>query len=172
MLKSDEFVYNRIIEKRGRAMTTEINTTEKKPEPASASIPAFGYELIREELLPSLLGEETASILYWAGKDLARKHPLQSFDEVIDFFELAGWGTLVIRSQSKHEMEVELTSELITERVSHRENSNFQIEAGFLAQQVEYHKNVIAEAYEHPKKKSGRVHFTIKWDDKDSTDAP
>lgn len=146
---------------------SELNTFETNPNSPPTSIPAFGYELLREVILPNILGKETSSILYWAGKDLARKYPLQSFDEVILFFEKAGWGTLTIKDESKTELELELTSPLIAERLKERDNCTFQLEAGFLAQQLEIQKSVVAEAYEHPKKRSKKVIFTVRWDKKD-----
>lgn len=168
MRKFSDHVYNRIIE-RGEIMITDTKPSEKELDTnATPTIPAFGYELIREELLPNILGKEASFILYWAGKDLARKHPLESMDEIFEFFSKAGWGVLSIKRESKQELEVELTSPLIAERLKKRDNCSFQIEAGFLAQQIEHHKKVIAEAYEHPKKRAGKVIFTIKWDKKDS----
>lgn len=148
---------------------TEINTSEVIIKSNSSDIPIFGYELIREILLPSILGKETATILYWAGKDLARKFPLQSMDEIIGFFAQAGWGTLVVKVEGKNELEVELSSPVITDRLHKKDGSTtFKLEAGFLAQQIETHKGVIAECYEHPKKRANKVLFTIKWDTKDS----
>lgn len=141
---------------------TDLNTTE-------TTIPVFGYELIREVLLPSILGKETATILYWAGKDLARKFPLQNVDEIINFFAQAGWGSLVVKEEGKNELHAELSSPVITDRLHKKDNpTTFQLEAGFLAQQIETQKNVVAECYEHPKKRSNKVLFTIKWDKKDS----
>jgi predicted hydrocarbon binding protein len=134
----------------------------------SETVPAFGYELIREVLIPELLGSDTPEILYWAGKKLARKFPLQSFTEIIDFFKRAGWGDLSIKSETKNEFELELSSNLITKRMKNQEPRYFQIEAGFLAEQIEIQKQVIAETFEHPKKRNGKVSFTVKWDKKDS----
>lgn len=132
------------------------------------TIPAFGYELLREVVLPSILGKETSSILYWAGKDLARKFPLQNLDEVIDFFAKAGWGSLTIKDESKNEIQAELSSSVISERLSKKDSTTtFQLEAGFLAQQIEYQRNVVAECYEHPKKRARKIDFTVKWDKKD-----
>jgi len=134
------------------------------------TVPAFGYELIREVLLHEILGDDTAEILYWAGKKLARKYPLNSLDEIIDFFNKAGWGILTISKESKNELELELTSPIITKRMQNRKTQQthqFQLEAGFLAEQIEIQKQVISEAFEHPRKKSAKVLFTIKWDKKD-----
>jgi len=138
----------------------ELNTNVAEPR----TISMFGYELIREILLPEILGKETPEILYWAGKRLARKFPLTDFDQVIEFFHNASWGHLVIKKEIKNELEVELLSPLIVSRVKSKAEHLFQLEAGFLAQQIELQKEVAAEAFEHPVKKSNKVLFTVKWD--------
>ncbi|WP_428909320.1 YslB family protein [Niallia sp. Krafla_26] len=130
-------------------------------------VPAFGYELIREVLIPDILGEETPKILYWAGKNVARKYPLESLSDIIPFFKQAGWGDLQVIKESKSELVLELSSEMITKRIKENGKSTFQLEAGFLAQQVENQKQAITEAFEHPRKRSGKVQITVKWDMKD-----
>lgn len=71
------------------------NNYEAALEPlAELDVSAYGYELIREIVLPDILGPEHSSMMYWAGKRLARKFPLQSWEEIPAFFEKAGWGTL------------------------------------------------------------------------------
>ncbi|WP_338470446.1 YslB family protein [Niallia sp. XMNu-256] len=139
----------------------------KEQETLSETVPVFGYELIREVLLPDILGEETPKILYWAGKNLARKYPLKSASEIITFFKQAGWGDLRVVKESKNEQILELSSEMIVNRMKTNGKTTFQLEAGFLAQQYEGQKQVITEAFEHPKKRSAKVQFTIKWDMKD-----
>lgn len=54
----------------------------------------FGYNLLRETLIPELLGSEESDILYWGGKRIARKYPAADIDEMIHFFQEAGWGHL------------------------------------------------------------------------------
>ena len=75
--------------------------TELNQEIESETIPIFGYELMREVLLPEILGDDSPAILYWAGKQLARKYPLKDFEEIIDFFKQAGWGKLNDHQRSK-----------------------------------------------------------------------
>ncbi|WHY76391.1 YslB family protein [Neobacillus sp. WH10] len=145
--------------------STVVDLNVNVVEPRTISI--FGYELIREILLPEILGKDTPEILYWAGKRLARKFPLADFDQVIEFFAHASWGQLEITKETKNEIEIELTSPLIVSRVKSKAEHFFQLEAGFLAQQIELQKEVIAEAFEHPVKKANKVQFTIKWDTKD-----
>ncbi|KAB2338766.1 DUF2507 domain-containing protein [Cytobacillus depressus] len=145
---------------------TEIKPIEQKAE----SISVFGYELIREELLHDLLGDDTAEILYWAGKRLARKYPLESLSEIIDFFQEASWGNLTIIKETKNELELELSSPIIKERCKKNNHCTFQLEAGFIAQQIELQLSVICETFEHPNKKRGNVQYTVKWDKKDKLD--
>lgn len=144
--------------------TAEIILTDNKDE----TISTFGYELIREVLLLELLGDDAPEILYWAGKKLARKFPQDTIEMTIDFFQQASWGSLTLYKQTKNEMELELFSPLIKERCEQNKNCTFQLEAGFIAQQIENQKGVICEAFEHPKKKKGKVQFTVKWDSKDT----
>jgi hypothetical protein len=127
----------------------------------------FGYEIIREFLLPDLLGKDTPEILYWAGKRLARKFPLTSLDEIIEFCEKASWGKLTLRKETKNEFEFDLASPLLASRAASKPEYFFQLEAGFLAQQIEFQQKALTEAYEHPVKKSTKVQFTVKWDKKD-----
>ena len=142
----------------------ELNLHSDEPK----NISLFGYELIREFVLPEILGKDTPEILYWAGKRLARKHPLTTLDEVIEFFTKASWGQLELKKERKDEIEFELISPLIVSRVKSKAEHYFQIEAGFLAQQIELQKQAIAETFEHPVKKANKVVFTVKWDRKDT----
>jgi predicted hydrocarbon binding protein len=133
----------------------------------SGEISLFAIELIREVLLPDILGKDTPEILYWAGKRLARKFPLHDLDEVFQFFVRAGWGILTTKTEKKDEMEFELESPLMVSRVKSKAEHFFQLEAGFLAQQIEIQKEVIAETFEHPVKHNKNVLFTVKWDKQD-----
>jgi len=131
------------------------------------NISGFGYELIRNDLLNDLLGKEQNDILYWAGKMIARKYPLATFEEIIDFFEKAGWGSLTVEDETKQEVHLTLTSELITYRNQQKHTVSYQLEAGFLAMQIEQQIDVIAETYEEPSRKGDKVKFIVKWDLKD-----
>lgn len=138
--------------------------SEKLDVSNDLTVPAFGYELIREELLNDLLGKDRGTILYWAGKRLARTYPLFSFNEIKEFFHNAGWGSIELIKENKNEYEFELTSKLIEERLKRTTNITFQMEAGFLAEQIQLQKKVYAEAYENLKKKEGKVCIIVKWE--------
>ncbi|XRG77323.1 YslB family protein [Rossellomorea sp. GAMAL-10_SWC] len=131
------------------------------------NISGFGYELIRNDLLNDLLGKEQNDILYWAGKMIARKYPLATFEEIIEFFDQAGWGTLTVEEEKKQEVHLTLSSELITYRDQQKKNVSYQLEAGFLAMQIQQQIDVIAETYEEQSKRGDKVKFQVKWDLKD-----
>lgn len=137
----------------------------KKEKPTSEEterfVPLFGYELLKNDLLPELLGKEHNSILYWAGKSLARKYPTTCFEEIIDFFNKAGWGTLVLVKESRTEAIFELTSELFSDK----KTFSTPLESGFLAEQIEIIKGFITETNEVTKTgKVKKVIYHVKWD--------
>ena len=147
---------------------SEQRLTENKAESQHPSVTLFGHELIRNDLLHELLGKDAPEILYWAGKKLARQYPLETNEDIIRFFKEADWGELTIVEQKRREMKFELSGRLVAYRIKESKNSTFQLEAGFLAQQLEMQKKVISEAFEHPQKRSQKVEFTVKWDTKDT----
>lgn len=148
-------------------MKKNLAETIEQSEIEELQIPVFGYELIREILLQDILGEDSYHILYWAGKQLARKFPLTSMGEVVTFFQSAGWGQLMINKETKNEMELTLNGEMINRRLDLYSNSHFQLEAGFLAEQCVIQKKFYSEAIAEIKKRSHKILFTVKWDTKD-----
>lgn len=57
---------------------SEMTENEQNKHEEKALVPSFGLDLLRDYLIPELLGDEAPHIMYWAGKDLARKFPLDS----------------------------------------------------------------------------------------------
>ncbi|MBK5442842.1 YslB family protein [Peribacillus sp. TH24] len=140
---------------------------EEEIQTEESHVPAFGYELIREVLLNDILGKDSNQILYWAGKQLARKFPLNGEQEVVAFFQNAGWGHLEIIKFSKTEMELSLTGEIISRRLDLHPDCHFQLEAGFLAEQFTLQKKFLSESTEEIKRRAKKVTFTIQWDPRD-----
>ncbi|MFW0781093.1 YslB family protein [Rossellomorea marisflavi] len=141
---------------------------QKKEEVVeSQSVPVFGYELIRDLLLPDILGKHTPDILYWGGKQLSRKFPLPSNDELISFFREAGWGDLAIVEQKKNEITFELSGEFVKRRNSLKSDASFKLETGFLAEFVQMQYKFVTEATDELHKRNQTVKITAVWDDKD-----
>jgi predicted hydrocarbon binding protein len=126
------------------------------------TIPSFGYEIIRDHLLQSILGKHEEDVLYWAGKELARKFPLFSMEEVASFFIEAGWGHLIFDKEAKDEAHYILTTD-VPEQLN-VEQRCFRLEAGFLAEQKQKQLGFLTECYEEKDPKKNAVKFTIKSD--------
>ncbi|MBB5180693.1 hypothetical protein HNQ44_002122 [Planomicrobium koreense] len=120
----------------------------------------FGLEVLREHVIPDILGRHQPDILYWAGKSLARKFPLASLDEAPDFFRQAGFGELKLERSAKGETVLHLAAPGLEHRC-------FKLEAGFLAQQKQNIDGFMTEAYEEPLGKKKGVRITLKTDLRD-----
>lgn len=127
-------------------------------------ITQFGYELIRDHVLSSILGKNEEDILYWCGKELARKFPLYELEETISFFKEAGWGDLTMDKVSVNEAFFTLTGD---PKVLKFDQRCFRLEAGFLAQSQQKCCGFLTECYEETNSKQEQIKFHIKWDLKD-----
>lgn len=132
----------------------------------NSTVPAFSYQLLRDVLIPEILGKDHEMIQYWAGKSLARKYPLETIEKVIDFFRQAGWGSLLVETEGKTSIVFSLTSEMISERMNHDKNISFSLESGFLAQQIQLMRNRYSDA-QSSIKRGRKVSITVHWDPKD-----
>jgi hypothetical protein len=134
------------------------------------AFPLFGYELMRDILLPEILGKHTTDILYWGGKGLARKFPLVSLEEMEAFFLEAGWGKLSLADDKKDEQIYTLSGPWVERRLGLKTDISFKMEAGFLAEQVQNQKKVVTEAAEEIHKRSKTVKIIVRSDLKDTID--
>lgn len=130
----------------------------------SPTISSFGYEIIRDHILSSILGKHQDDVLYWAGKELARKFPCKSQDELIAFFADACWGTLELMKESKDGRIFQLTNDPEILQIKQR---SFKLEAGFIAEQIQLAKGYLTECYNEKREKQQYVMFTVKWDVKE-----
>ncbi|RHW33416.1 DUF2507 domain-containing protein [Lysinibacillus yapensis] len=128
------------------------------------TVPVFGYEIIRDYLLPIILGKHEKDVLYWAGKDLARKFPCTDIQLIASFFEDAGWGKLTLEKEEKDGCIFHLVNDVDLLKLAER---SFRLEAGFIAQQLESNNGYLTECYEEKDEKHERVEFTVKWDSKE-----
>ncbi len=122
----------------------------------------FGYELLRGHVLPMILGKHEDDILYWAGKEIARRFPLASFDELPTFFAQAGWGSLTLHKEANEKRIFRVT----------RQNdvtfptSSCQLEAGFIAEQHQKLTGYLTECHGTKSDKHEYVDYEMKWDTK------
>ncbi|HWL25442.1 MAG TPA: YslB family protein [Ureibacillus sp.] len=128
------------------------------------TIPVFGYEILRDYVLPSILGKHEDDVLYWVGKDIARKFPCSDIQLIVSFFEDAGWGELSLEKEMKDGYIFQLKNEPDLFNIEKRK---FRLEAGFIAEQIQVFKGYLTECYDEKKEKSNIVQFTVKWDVKE-----
>jgi predicted hydrocarbon binding protein len=142
-------------------------STQQEEALEEQHFPYFGYHLIRDVLLPDLLGNDLNQILYWSGKTLARKHPLAQQEDLLSFFLKAGWGILSITEEKRRELKFVLSGDVTAQRLKDNPDASFQLEAGFIAEQIQLQKSCIAESYLELKSRQNKVLITVKWDKKD-----
>lgn len=130
--------------------------------------PFFGQTLLRDILIPNLLGNENNEILYWAGKEIARQYPLSSIEETILFFERAGFGFLELQKRDNHTLIYRLSGTLVESRLNVVKDPSFNLEAGFLAEQIQQQENIYTEAIFEIQLKKETILITLKQDTKDS----
>lgn len=128
----------------------------------------FGYDLLRDHVLPSILGKHENDILYWAGKEVARKFPVFGIEELPIFFKEAGWGPLNLVKTSEDEALYVLTRSAGDGPGIH--NRSCSLEAGFLAEQYQKLNGFLTECYGEVDEKDGQASFTVKWDPKTKID--
>ncbi len=128
------------------------------------NVPAFGYEIIRDYALSTILGKHESDVLYWVGKDLARKFPCGDIQLIITFFEDAGWGSLSLEKELKDGYIFQLTN---NPELLNIEKRIFRLEAGFIAEQIQNNNGYLTECYDEKKEKHSTVQFTVKWDIKE-----
>ncbi|CAM3107443.1 YslB family protein [Filibacter tadaridae] len=119
----------------------------------------FGYEILRDFVLPSILGPHEDEILYWTGKDVARKFPVFTIDELPTFFMEAGWGQLTLKSSVKDE-----AFYLMDMAQTNNQSRSCHLEAGFLAEQYQKLNGFLTECFGEKKLADGHVQFHVKWD--------
>lgn len=149
---------------------SEMTENEQNDYEENLLVSSFGLDLLRNYLIPEILGDEAPHIMYWAGKDLARKFPLESLHEVAVFFEKASWGKISIIKEKKDELRILLEGDMVDSRFRIQENPTFKLEAGFIAEQLQAQKKLYTESYDEIDKRKKQVTIIVKWDRKETID--
>ncbi|KRL91263.1 YslB family protein [Lactobacillus kalixensis] len=96
----------------------------------------FINQLYRDFLLPEILGDDNAAILYWAGKRVARHYALSSFDDLVEFFNMAEFGNLVKVKERRSSITYELSGQTVEDRLN-SDSKEFSLESGMIAETVQ-----------------------------------
>ncbi|WEV71220.1 YslB family protein [Lactobacillus sp. ESL0785] len=96
----------------------------------------FVNQLYRDFLLPQILGDDTEAILYWAGKQIARKYDLASYEDINSFFTITEFGSLSKSKEKKATITFELSGQNVTDRLNSGSHE-FSLEAGIIAEAIQ-----------------------------------
>jgi hypothetical protein len=123
----------------------------------------FLNQLYRDFILPDILGSDTSEILYWSGKHVSRKYDLASEDDLEEFFDMAGFGELVLTKENRREMIWTLSGQNIQDRIASGAKE-FSLESGIIAQAAQNQQERDTEAAAVISKKGDSVQFTARFD--------
>ena len=96
----------------------------------------FLNQLYRDFLLPEILGEDNATILYWAGKRIARHYNLVAFEDLKEFFQIAEFGKIVKVKEKRVSISFELSGQIVVDRLN-SDSREFSLESGMIAEVVQ-----------------------------------
>lgn len=120
-----------------------------------------GYNLLRYISLPDLFGNESPTILYFMGKELARNLDISYENELHQAFEKLGWGQLVLVKDKKKYITFTLTNDAVFHRLEVVFNVDFRLEAGFIAESIQLINGTECECVETINQKKHNVEFKV-----------
>ncbi|ALX48239.1 YslB family protein [Lentibacillus amyloliquefaciens] len=120
-----------------------------------------GYDMLRYIGLPDIFGAESNTLLYFMGKNIARKLEIESISDIVYAFEKLGWGQLELFKEKKTELVFQLMADSVVYRLKAPLNTEFRLESGFLAEAIERVKDRPCECREELHKKIHQIEFTV-----------
>jgi predicted hydrocarbon binding protein len=120
-----------------------------------------GYDILRYLALPDLLGEQAPTLLYFMGKNLARKFDIQSIQDVIYIFEKLGIGHLELVKEKKRKKTFHLMADSVVLRLKGPLDADFRLESGFLAEAIEMIDGQECECTEEINRRIHQVEFSV-----------
>ncbi|TLQ51673.1 DUF2507 domain-containing protein [Lacticaseibacillus casei] len=131
------------------------------------SVSFFAVTAMRDLMLPNMLGEEQHHILYWSGRDLATKLPVDE-TALPQLFTQVGFGTLTPLKQMRQERQYLLAGDVVATRIRTYDDPDFQLEAGFLAQSLQQVLGFAVEGGSATQRRDQNVVLTVVMDNQDS----
>lgn len=120
-----------------------------------------GYDILRYVSLPELLGEDAHTMLYFIGKNLARKFTFESIEDIIKAFYKLGWGHLDLVKERPKSYTFHLMSDAIVYRLKAPFKTEFRMESGFLAAAMQQLERTECECIEKIKNRIHQVELKV-----------
>lgn len=121
----------------------------------------IGQDVLRYIGLSTVLGDEKETLLYFIGKELARKIQLNSMEDLIYLFYTLRWGKLELVNEKKKHLTFHLMSDDIVERMKASLDVDFRLEAGFIAEVITLLTERPCECTEKINERLYRVDFKV-----------
>lgn len=121
----------------------------------------IGQDVLRYLCLPEFLGSEKDNLLYYIGKNLARKLELTSLEDVQIVFDKLKWGHLDLIKNKRKKITFHLMSDEVVQRLQASIPTDFRLEAGFLSEAIQKVTERPCEVSEKVQEKIYRIDFTV-----------
>lgn len=125
-----------------------------------------GYDILRYVALPELFGKDVNTVLYFTGRNLARKLEITNLEDIALAFGKMGWGNLEFVKEEKRTFIFHLMSDSVALRLNSFADVDFRLEAGFLAEAVQNINNTPCECTEKIHKRTLMIEFLVLYDQK------
>lgn len=101
------------------------------------NMPYLGYHLLRETLTNTLLGDSESPILYWLGKEIGEKIPIQSSAGIVLPFMRLGLGQLDLVEETELRIHYKLSHAIFSYMTDQRLSRSLSLECGIIAGAIE-----------------------------------
>src|SRR5690625_742826 len=120
-----------------------------------------GYDILRYVGLPELLGNEADTLLYFMGRNIDRDLEVNKMDDIVYCFDKLGWGKVELVKQKKNQMMFQLMSDAVAFRLKSELDTEFRLEAGFLAEAIQSIQKMECECAEETNSRICQVQFSV-----------
>ena len=132
-----------------------LSTIDKLPKET------VGQDVLRYIGLQDILGKEKDTLLYFIGKQMARKFEINNLEELIYLFYTLRWGKLELVKEKKKYLTFHLMSDDIVERMNTSLEIDFRLEAGFIAETITFLMDRPCECFETVNERLFRAEFKV-----------
>lgn len=120
-----------------------------------------GYDVLRYISLPEVLGTQTNTLLYFMGRNLARKLDIKALEDIYYIFDKIGWGNLELIKEKRKELVFHLMADAVVQRLNASFDTEFRLESGFLAEAIQMINERECECVEAVNHKIHQIEFTV-----------
>lgn len=119
----------------------------------------IGQDILRYVGLPTLLGHEKDTLLYFLGRKLARQLQSEKLEDLFYIFHKLQWGNLELIKEKKNQFTLHLMADEVVHRIQSPIETEFRMESGFIAESLQHIQQRACECTETLNKRLYRVEF-------------